>query len=444
MAFNWNWKKFWYNIKNLGAEDEQRNQVNPPIQKWENILNYNPLDVVVKKLCTLVNDEATIELEGDSSLIEPLRKLCDDLEDKRYEICAKMLGKGGCYVTMATNSDNEPYHRILLPEDVSVYTISAGKITEIAMIIDRKVIKRKKYTLVRHHVLDNNGTLFIYYYTLNALGNEAFVEEWEHYKQDNMAFYGANHIGVAYFKSPQDSNGLEPFFGVPLNFSCAEEEIRLIEAKNMRIMEMQNAQMKLFADESIVMHTNENGLRQYGLPENIYTIRKKAGVDGTLIDSFAPTTRLADYERNEILAGHDYEDRIGINSGFVTPPEYTSGATATEIRTANVKTISMMKKVQNAMYEGIKETLIADNILLLIPTDLWTLKIDWFDPFTDEATQFERILRGAESGYAESEDVVRWIFPNLSQEEIDNKLARIAAQKQINTDQALERILMGQ
>lgn len=442
MAFNW--RTFWYNIKRMGYDEEERNQITPNIQQWENIYNYNPLDIVVKKLGTLVNDEATIELESDSALTDPLRVLCNDLEARRYEICAKMLGKGGCYVTMATNNDNEPYHRVLLPEDVSVYEITAGKIREIAMIIDRKIIKRQKYTLVRHHILDNSGTLYVYYYTLDTSGNEVFVEEWEHYKNDNTAFYGANHIGVSYFKCPQDSNGLEPFFGVPLNFACSEEEKRLIEAKNMRIKEMKAAEMKLFADESIVMHTNENGMRQYGLPESVYTIRKKAGVDGSLIDSFAPATRLADYERNEILAGHDYEDRIGLNAGFVTPPEYTAGATATEIRTANVKTISMIKKVQNAIYNGIQEALIADNILSLIPMGLWTLKIDWFDPFADEDKQFDRIMQGAEAGYAEAEDVVRWIFPNLSQEEIDDKLERIAMQRQLNSDQALERILMGQ
>lgn len=442
MAFNW--RTFWYNIKKMGYDEEQRNQVNPKILQWENIYVYNPLDIVVKKLGTLVNDEATFELESDSALVDPLRVLCDDLESKRYEICAKMLGKGGCYVTMATRNDREPYHRILMHEDVSVYEINAGKIVEIAMIIDKKVIKRQTYTLVRHHVLDDNGTLYVYYYVLDTSGNEVYLEEWEHYKQDNTAFKNANHIGVAYFKCPQDSNGLEPFFGVPLNFACEDEEQRLIDAKRMRIKEMQSAEMKLFADESIVLHTNHNGLRQFDLPESIYTIRKKAGVDGSLIDEFAPQTRLTDYERNEILAGHDYEDRIGLNAGFVTPPEYTAGATATEIRTANVKTISMMKKVQNAMYEGIKDALIADNILSLIPMDLWSLKVDWFDPFADEETQFNRIVQGAQAGYAEAEDVVRWIFPNLSQEEIDDKLERIAMQRRINSDQALERILMGQ
>ncbi len=442
MAFNW--KTFWYNIKQLGDDEEQRNQVNPDVRQWEDISKYNPLDIVVKKLGTLVNDEATFELGGDSDLIEPLRVLCNDLEARRYEICSMMLGKGGCWVTMATNEDTEPYHRIIAPKDVSVYNISADKIYELAMVLETKRIKRQQYTLVRHHILDNNGTLFVYYYTLDSSGKEVYVEEWEHYKNDNTAFYNAKHIGVAYFKSPQDSNGLEPFFGVPLNYACKEEEAKLIEAKKMQYDEMKNAEMILFVDESIARVTEaDNGCKKYGLLEKMYTIRKKAGVDGTLMDAHAPATRYNDYKQNAIDAGHDYEDRIGLNPGFVTPAEHTAGATATEIRTANVKTISMMKKVRNAMYEGIKETLIADNILSLIPLGLWDLKVDWFDPFADEASQYERIKTAAQDGYAEAEDVVRWLFPDLSQQEIEEKLARISATNQANTDQALERILQG-
>ncbi len=439
MAFNW--KTFWYNIKQLGDDEEQRNQVNPDVRKWEDISKYNPLDIVVKKLGTLVNDEATFELGGDSDLIEPLRVLCNDLEAKRYDICSMMLGKGGCWVTMATNEDTEPYHRIIAPADVSVYNISADKIYEMAMIIDRKTIKKQKYTLVRHHILDKNGTLYVYYYTLDNSGREAFVEEWEHYKSDNTAFYNAKHIGVAYFKSPQDSNGLEPFFGVPLNFACKEEEAKLIEAKQMLSKEMQNAKMKLFADKSITRIEQTEMGNVYGLPEDVYVIQKKSGIDGGLIDEFAPATRYNDYKQNMIDAGHDYEDRIGLNAGFVTPPEYTAGATATEIRTANVKTISMMKKVRNAMYEGIKETLIADNILSLIPLGLWDLKVDWFDPFVDETAQYERIKTAAQDGYAEAEDVVRWLFPDLSQQEIEEKLARISATNQANTERAIENII---
>lgn len=441
MAFNW--KTFWYNIKKMGDDGEQTNQITPDVRKWEDINNHNPLDIVVKKLGTLVNDEATIELQSDSNLVEPLKALCADLEAKRYEICSMMLGKGGCWVTMATNEDTEPYHRIIAPADVSVYGISADKIYELAMVIDRKTIKKQKYTLVRHHILDKNGTLFVYYYTLDHSGREVYVEEWEHYKDDNTAFYNANHIGVAYFKSPQDSNGLEPFFGVPLNFACKEEEAKLIEAKQMLFKEMQNAKMKLFADKSITRIEQTEMGNVYGLPEDVYVIQKKSGIDGGLIDEFAPATRYNDYKQNMIDAGHDYEDRMGLNAGFVTPPEYTAGATATEIRTANVKTISMIKKVQNAMYEGFKEALTVDNILSLIPMDLWTLYVDWYDAFEDTDKQYERIASAVDRGVLEKEDELRWLYPNMTDEEIADKLSRISAQAQTNTDKALERILMG-
>lgn len=443
MAFNW--RTFWNNLKGLGSDDDHKSTQKTDVLAWEDIHVQNPLDVVVKKLGTLVNDEATFELESTSNLVDPLRALCEDLESRRYEICSMMLGKGGCFVTMATNEDSEPYHRVIAPEDVSVYNISANKIYELAMVIDRKTIKRQKYTLVRHHMLDRNGTLFVYYYSLDSSGKEVVVEEWEHFKNDNAAFHNANHIGVAYFKSPQDSNGLEPFFGVPLNFACEEEEARLIKAKKMRFAEMETARMKLFADESIVLNSkDENGQRRHNIPEDIYTIRKRAGVDGVLIDEFAPTTRYTDYRQNEIDAGHDYEDRIGLNSGFVTPPEYTAGATATEIRTANAKTISMMQKVRTAMYNGIKDVLLADNIFLLLPLDLWTLKVDWYDPFENPSEQWQRLLEGKNANVAEDEDLVLFLFPDLTLKERTEKIERIRANRAADTASTIDRMFAGE
>ena len=438
------WDNFWSYVKKKIDEQEQKRNTKPDVVEWANINDENPLDVVVKKLNTLVNDEATFNFESDSTLTEPLRALCDDLEAKRYEICSMMLGTGGCFVTMATNEDTEPYHRIIPQKDASIFKINADKIYEIALVIDRKKIKRQEYNLVRHHILDNNGTLWIYYYTLDHSGREAYVEEWEHFKNDNTAFYNANHIGVAYFKSPQDSNGNEPFFGVPFNYSCKVEEANYLEAKRMRRDEMSNAEMILFADESITLvGKDEMGRNVHKLPEKVYTIRKVAGVDGNLIDVHAPATRLTDYERNEIIAGHDYEDRMGLNPGFVTPAEYTAGATATEIHTANSKTIAMINKIHNAMYEGIKQTLIADNVLSLIPMDLWTLNIDWYDSFENPAEQWQRMIEAHSNGAITTERLTKWIFPNMTDEEIQAELESISATQSTNTDQALERILQG-
>ena len=437
------WSNFWGFVKKKFDEYDEEKKLVVKVQDWENITEYNPLAIANTKLTSLVCDEATVELQTDSTLVEPLKPLADDLEAKRYEICAMMNGKGGCFVTMATGEDDEPYHRIIAPADVSVYRMVADKMYEVAMVIDKKIVKHREYRLIRHHILDENGTLYVYYYTTDKSGNEEYLAEWEHYQNDNVMYIGANNIGVSYYKSPQDSRGLSPVWGVPLNFGCEEVEKSIKTARNNLDEEMHLMKTKLFADESITRKIGTKDGDRFDLPEGIYTIRKKAGVDGTLIDSFAPSTRYNDYKQKLIDAKADWEDMVGLDRGFLTEAEHTAGATATEIRTANTKTRSFVKKIQSAMFDGIKATLEADAVFLNIPLDLWTVTVDFFDAFMDEEAQYQRIANAVDRGVLEKEDELRWLYPNMSDEEIADKLARIEAQSQVNTDVALERILKG-
>jgi hypothetical protein len=374
--------------------------------------------------------------------VEPLKPLAENLEAKRYEICAMMNGKGGCFVTMATGEDDEPYHRIIAPADVSVYRMVADKMYEVAMVIDKKIVKHREYRLIRHHVLDENGTLYVYYYTTDKSGNEEYLAEWEHYNNDNVAYYNANNVGIAYFKSPQDSRGLSQW-GVPLNFGCEEVENQIKIARNNLDEEMHLMKSKLFADETVARKIGTKDGERFDLPEGIYTIRKKAGVDGTLIDSFAPSTRYNDYKQKLIDAKADWEDMVGLDRGFLTEAEHTAGATATEIRTANTKTRSFVKKIQSAMFDGIKATLEADAVFLNIPFDLYSLKIDWFDAFQNEQELHDRISSDIQNGFEEIDEMIRFNHPNLTPEEIQEKIERIKATQQTNTDVALERILNG-
>ena len=438
------WSNFWGFVKKKIDEYDEEKKIQVKIQPWEDVREYNPLAIANTKLTSLVCDEATVELQTDSTLVEPLKPLADDLEAKRYEICAMVNGKGGCFVTMATGEDDEPYHRIIVPADVSVYRMVADKMYEVAMVIDKKIVKHREYRLIRHHILDENGTLYVYYYTTDKSGNEEYLAEWEHYKNDNVAYYNANNIGVAYFKSPQDSRGLSPVWGVPLNFGCEEVEQSIKTARNNLDEEMHLMKAKLFADETISRKISTKDGERFDLPEGIYTIRKKAGVDGTLIDSFAPSTRYNDYKQKLIDAKADWEDMVGLDRGFLTEAEHTAGATATEIRTANTKTRSFVKKIQSAMFDGIKATLEVDAVFLNIPLDLYTVVVDWFDAFANEEEQYQRIANAVDRGVLEKEDELKWLYPNMTDEEIADKLARISAQAQTNTDQALERILAGQ
>ena len=437
------WSNFWGFVKKKIDEYDDDKKIQVKIQPWEDVREYNPLAIANTKLTSLVCDEATIELQTDSTLVEPLKPLADDLEAKRYEICSMVNGKGGCFVTMATGEDDEQYHRIIAPADVSVYRMVADKMYEVAMVIDKKIVKHKEYRLVRHHILDENGTLYVYYYTTDKSGNEEYLAEWEHYKNDNVAYYNANNIGVAYFKSPQDSRGLSPVWGVPLNYGCEEVEAKLKKASKDYDEEADLMKAKTFADESIVRKITTKDGERFDLPEGIYTIRKKAGVDGTLIDSFSPPTRLADYKQKLIDAKADWEDMVGLDRGFLTEAEHTAGATATEIRTANTKTRSFVKKIQSAMFDGIKATLEADAVFLNIPLDLYSLKIDWFDTYQNEQELHDRISNDIQNGFEEIDEIIRFNHPNLTPEEIQEKIERIKATQATNTDQALERILQG-
>lgn len=437
------WSNFWGFVKKKIDQYDEEKKIVVKVQDWENITEYNPLAIANTKLTSLVCDEATVELQTDSTLVQPLIPLAENLEAKRYEICAMMNGKGGCFVTMATGEDDEPYHRIIAPADVSVWRMVADKMYEVAMVIDKKIVKHREYRLIRHHILDENGTLYVYYYTTDKSGNEEYLAEWEHYKNDNVAYYNANNIGVAYYKSPQDSRGLSQW-GVPLNFGCEEVEAKLKKARKDLDEEMELMKAKLFADESIVRKITAKEGERFDLPEGIYTIRKKAGVDGTLVDAFANATRYNDYKQNVVDKECDWEDMVGLDRGFLTEAEHTAGATATEIRTANTKTRSFVKKIQSAMFDGIKATLEADAVFLNIPLDLYTVMVDFFDSFADETEQWNRLLQGRENGVVEDEDLITWLFPTLSEQEKADKIARISEKSKLNTDEALNRILQGQ
>lgn len=437
------WRNFWMYVKK--KMDEYEEDVKPPanIQAWENIKEYNPLSIANTKLTSLVCDEATVEVVTDSTLAEPLIPLAESLEAKRYEICAMMNGKGGCFVTMATGVEDEPYHRIIAPCDVSVYKTTADKIYEIAMVIDKKIISRKEYRLIRHHILDEKGTLYVYYYTTDKTGNVAYLEEWENYADASTMYLNANNIGVAYFKNPQDSRGLSPIWGVPLNFGCEDIEEQIKKDRKALAAEMKKAEMKLFVDKSITRIEHTSNGERYGLPEDVFVIQKKAGIDGGLIDEFAPSTRFEDYKKKLDIACAEWEDTVGLNRGFLTEAEHTGGATATEIRTANIKTISMVKRIQSALYDGFKAVLEADSVLLGIPIDLWSISVDWFNPWIDEDTQWKALCEAYDKGAAELEDLILFRFPTLSPEEVAEKILRIEERAKANSSDTLDNMFIG-
>ena len=139
-----------------------------------------------------------------------------------------------------------------------------------------------------------------------------------------------------------------------------------------------------------------------------------------------------------------FERQIGTSKGILSDAEATSGATATEVRRANADTIALIGKFHTAMDEGNEMTLEADAVFLNIARDLWTYSSDYIDPFADMAEQWRMQIEGHSAGAIQTKRLTKWLYPSMTDEEIENELAEISAQAQTNTDQALERILSGQ
>lgn len=438
------WNAFWNAIK---TAYNKAFKVIPQedTQKHSDTKRINFLAIFVSKLNNLSCIESTYDVETDSTLAEPLIELCKNLEAKRFDIVEKMLGEGDLWVFPAHDKNGTLYHRYVEQEYVRVLSTDGEQITDIIGIIDEFVSDNNKvYFLNRRHTLEN-GTLIVDTYTTNEKNERVSLEQWAEF-EGVFQYENANHIGIGRFKSPTSSRGKSPIYGVPLNFGCREIEKTIFNDLAMIETEFKRAESKIFADPLIMKKgKDKDGSDIWTMPEGMFPIDTRGGQSNAHIDIFAPGIRYAESYYPKLLNDlKQYEYCVGTDRGFLTPYESGTSATATEIRRSNASTIALIDRIHSAIQNGVEMTLGADAVFLNIAGDLYTVKFDFYDAFEDADKQYERIANAVDRGVAEKADELSWLFPSLSDEERAEKLARIEAEKQLNTDAALEKILMGQ
>lgn len=435
------WNAFWNAIK-TAYNKAFKEPVREAVQSYRETKRINFLSIFVSKLNNLASIENTYDVESDSTQTERLKELCKDIEDKRFEIVSEMLGTGDYWVFPAHNEAGELYHRYVTQDKVRVLNMDGENITDVIGIIDEYVDdKNQVYFLNRRQTLAG-GTLIIETYVTNERNERVNLDEWEHLNGVVYRFNDAEHIGVGRFKSPTSSRGLSPVYGVPLNFGCSEIEEKIFHDLEMIESEFSNAESKIFTDPRNLVKDEKTG--EYKMVDNIFAIQQRAGQNGSNIDIYAPSIRYSEYQSKLLDDMQQYEQQVGTDRGFLTPFESGTAATATEIRRANASTISLIDKIHTAITKGVEMTLAADAVFLNVARDLYTVKFDFFDAFEDTDKQYERIAGAVDRGVAEREDELKWLFPNMTAEDVAEKLARIDASKKVNTDAALEQMLQGQ
>lgn len=440
------WVKFWNGFVTKQYNRIYKNPLSDRVQEWRDILRINLLAIVSNTLNNFTNMEATFDVESDSVQADTLKDMVKDLERKRYDIFSEMVNEGDYFVFPATNEKGELYHTYLSQQQVRILNMDGEDITEAYGIIDWYADNKTKrtYYLLRHHSLDVDGNLTVTYSVLDDLNNPATLEQWEYLQNEAVRYMGANHIGFGRFKSPVSSRGLSPVYGVPLNFGCADIEEKIFNDLEIIEKEFKNGESKIFADPRMLRKSKDAvGQESWQIPENIFPIDTRGGTASASVDIFSPALRYSEHYAKLQTDLAFYERQIGTSRGILTTVEPTSNATATEIRRANADTIALINNFHNAMDDGNLMTLQADAVYLNIAEDLWTYSSDWYDPFENPAEQWSRLREGHESGAVSTRRLTQWLFPNMTDEEIDAELEEVASNGGSNAEDALERILTG-
>lgn len=437
------WRTFWDSIKRA-YNKAFKEPVASSVQEWRDTLKINFLDIFVNKLNNLANTEATFTVESDSLQAERLKELCKDLETKRFSITENMLADGDYYIFPAHDKRGAIVHTYLTQQQVRITDMDGDRIVEAYGIIDWFVDDSNRvFYLLRHHKLDKNGTLTISYSSINAQGKKVSVEQWAYLDEQAYSFVGANHIGFGRYKSPASSRGLSSVYGVPLNFGCADIEAKIFEDIKLLQDEFRNGKSVVFADPRILLKDDDK--KQYKIADNIVPVYSPAGpAQGKLsLEVFNPNLRYSEHYGKLVADMALYEKQVGTSKGILTDNETAETATATAVKRANADTSSLLDRIHTAIDAGNRMTLEADGVFLNVAGDLWSYRADWYDPFEDPAEQWKRLTEAKGNGAAEASDLVRWLFPSLSEEEVEEKLARIGASEQGSVEDTLNKLIGG-
>lgn len=419
--------------------------------------------MVVKKVLNRALMGVEFDVISDSTQAEPLKELCEDLNRNAYKITANMIAGNEnisghsvaeCWAVpsfIKVQGQNKLVHSYIDGSRVLITGIrDDGQISECYMVLNAVKRKDKVYFLYRKHTLSDEGDLSISFFVADDNANmvEAGIPEWDDLiygfngngeKQAKETVYkGVNHIGFGRYKSPVVALNNDTEYGVPLNYGCGEIERQLADDVLNITHEMKASKKMLFPDWSIVKEDTRGNAVSLGcaVDEYIYPIKKKAGVDGSLIDEYCPAIRYSDYAQKLEDDLCKYQAQMGVRD-LITHTENTSGATATEIKSKNADNMALEQSIRKALRKGNEETLEADSIYLNIPFDLWQYDEDYQDIYTDDTQKLNEIITVMQNGGAEVDDLVKFYFPTLTDEERAEKIARINEGEQASTENSI-------
>jgi hypothetical protein len=448
-------KVFWMNLlQNINNRINQwlnKNKETLPVTDAGDDSVVNFLAMILRKVINRTLMGAEFSVVSDSTQAEPLIDLCDDLQEHMQGVAGQMLGNSihaECWVVpsfITVGGEQKLVHSYISGDRVCItQTKEDGQIAECYMIINAVERNDRTFFLCRKHNLDDNGNLVISYFVADDKAKEvnADIPEWDTLKNTEVTYASVNNIGFGRYKSPVNAFGTDTVYGVPLNHGCGLIEAQLRNAVEYIEKEMKASKKMLFPDWSIVRQTDKDGkpVGMYSIDDHIFPIRKAAGTNGSLIDEYSPAIRGTEYEEHLTSLLERYQALMGVTE-IITHNGTTKGATATEVKVLNTDNISLEQSIKRAIKRGNIETLEADAMYLGIARDLWEYDEEYADIYVDEQQMLKNYIDLYNIGAVELRDVVKYWFPTYSEEQIDEKVAKMEEAKTNNAQKSIEELL---
>lgn len=422
-------RNFWGNLfprlaRSAGAEIDLRASFAERYGRHDEV---NFTAIFAAKLATLALSEGSLKVEGDSPRARLLNGAARDLWREMYRICARMLGIGGAVAVPYVKGGRLKMG--VVPQECMVINRMAGDTVQSVTLLSETLVRDGDTYFRRTDYTLEGGACVITNTAAREGGTRDIlreVPEWAGITPE-IRLNGCDKLPLGFFISPTDARGNAAGYGVPVTFGCEGLIDEICETRRQLRREYADKRVRLGVDERMFARGEE--------VSDLYLKLHGVG-DGTLFETFSPEIREGAYHNrlNELYIL--LEKAVGTSRGIISDQPAAS-ATATGIKRANADTIAFLEKVRASLERGVRDFMrgcdaLAD-FFALSRAGEYQVVLDWYDPFEDPSEQWKRLVEAKELGAAEAADLVRWLFPTLSEDGVNAKLERIRGEAAADT-----------
>jgi A118 family predicted phage portal protein len=396
--------------------DIQRND--KYVEDYKKIDEINFTSIFSNKLANYTINDSTFSIEGSNKRASYFSDMSIKLWKKLKKVIDMAYGIGGMALIPYVKN-NKVYWKPVEQNRITIDEIDGDVITGATVLMEVKsiTILSSKTTYMRwtNYKVENGNIVITQKYT-NDNGKEIETPSFWIDIDPIVTISNVDRVLFGFIKCPRNNRRTDDKYGVPITYGCESTIEEIKDCLKQIAREYKNKEVFVGADKR--MFNGDNKLPTTGVYKKINGENK----DGSSFwEIFDPSIRDSSfYNRLEELY-YRLEHEISTSGGVLTKPE-PNKATATEIKSDNYDTFSIIDDMRTNIEDGLDDFFyscdVYANALTTIPMGQYQLSFDWdYSLIEDSTEQFNQITTGVDKGVVKKSELRNWIKPNETIEE---------------------------